>query len=126
MHKGDLESGMLKRRPTIHITLSNWYQIRAQVLKVKSHFIQTARDSIAVKHDFNQFESNTECLVFIDSLLADNEYLFPVEEHVESAVHGPKRKQRMSKAANEWPTSGLLPGGIYHTVYVHLILSSGE
>jgi hypothetical protein len=126
MHKGDLERGMLKRQPTMHIARSNWYKVRAQVLKVKSHFIQSARDSIAEKHDFNQFESNIECLVFIDSLLADNEYLFPLEEHVESAVRGPKPKQRVSKAANEWPTSTLLPGGIYHTVYVHLILSSGD
>jgi len=117
---------MLKRRPTLDITRSIWYQVQAQVNKVKSHFIQSARDHIAEHYDLHRFESDAECLEFIDSLLADNKYLFPVAERVEGGVRGPKLTQRVSKAANEWPASTLLPGGSNPRVYLHQILSSGE
>jgi len=117
---------MLNQRPTLDITRSNRYQIRAQVDQVKSHFIQSARDNIAEIYDLHCFEFNAERLKFIDSLLADNKYLFPLAEHVEGGVHGPKSTQRVSKAANEWPASTLLPGGSNPTVYLHQILSSGE
>ena len=100
---------MLKQRPTLDITCSNWYQVRVQVDKVKSHFIQSARDDIAELYDLHHFESATERLKFIDPLLADNEYHFPVAEHVEGGVRGPNPKQRESKAANEWPASTLPP-----------------
>jgi hypothetical protein len=50
-------------------------------------------------------------LEFIDSLLADNKYLFPVAEHVEGGVRGPNQTQRESKAANEWPASTVLSVG---------------
>jgi hypothetical protein len=126
MHKGDLERGMLKRRPTLDITRSIRYQVRAQVDKVKSHFIQSARDHIAELYDLHRFESDAERLQFIDSLLADNKYLFPVAERVEGGVRGPNPTQRVSKAANEWPASTLLPGGSNPGVYLHQILSSGE
>jgi len=89
MPMGDLARGMLKQRPTLDITRSNWYQVCAQVDKVKSHFIQSARDNIAEQYDLHSFESNAERLEFIDSLLADNEYLFPVAESVEGGVCGP-------------------------------------
>ena len=45
--KGDLERGMLNQQPTLDITRSNRYQVRAQVDKVKSYFIQSASDNIA-------------------------------------------------------------------------------
>jgi hypothetical protein len=93
---------MWKRRPTLDITLSIQYQVRAQVDKVTSHFIQSARDHIAELYDMHRFESDPECLDFIDSLLADNMYLFPVVQHVEGGVRGPNPTQRVSKAANEW------------------------
>ena len=117
---------MLKQWPTLDITRSNWYQVRAQVDKVKSHFIQSVRDNIAELYDLHHFESAAERLEFIDSLLADNKYLFPVAEHVEVGVHCPNPTQRESKAANEWPASTLLPGGSNPAVYLHQILSSGE
>jgi len=126
MHKGDLERGMLNQRPTLDITRSNRYQVCAQVDKVKSHFIQSARDNIAELYDLHRFESNAERLEFIDSLLADNKYLFPLAERVEGGVRGPNPTQRVSKAANEWPASTLLPGGSIPAVYLHQILSSGE
>jgi len=126
MHKGDLERGMLKKRPTLDITRSNQYQVRAQVEKVKSHCIQSARDNIAELYDLHRFESDAERLEFIDSLLADYKYLFPVAEHVEAGVRSPNATQRVSKAANEWPASTLLPGGSHRAVYLHQILSSGE
>jgi len=127
MHKGDLESGMLKRRPpTLDITRSIRYQVRAQVNKVTSHFIQSARDHIAELYDLNRFESDAERLQFIDSLLADNKSLFPVAERVEGAVRGPNPTQRVSKAANEWPAFTLLPCGSNHGVYRDQILSSGQ
>ena len=81
-HKWDLQRGMLNQRPTVDITWSNRYQVRAQVDKVKSHFIQSARDNIAELYDHHRLESAAEHLAFIDSLLADNKYLFPVAEHV--------------------------------------------
>jgi len=125
-HKRDLETGMLKQRPTLDITRSNWYQVRAQVDKVKSHFIQSARENIAEFYDVLRFESTPECLEFIDCLLADNKYLFPIAERVEGGVHGPNATQRELKAANEWLASTVLPGGTYPAVYLHQILSSGE
>jgi len=92
---------MLKQPPTLDITRSIRYQVRAQVDKVKSHFIQSAKDNIAELYDLHHFECNAERLEFIDSLLADNKYLFPVAECVEGGVRGPNPTQRVSKAANE-------------------------
>jgi hypothetical protein len=100
-HKGDLEGGMLNQRPALDITRSNWYQVRAQVDKVKYHFIQSTRDNIAEHYDLHQFESAAEHLEFIDSLQADNKYHFPIAERVEGGVCGPNPMQRESKAANE-------------------------
>jgi len=125
MHKGDLERGMLKQRPTLDITPSNWYQLRVQVNTVTQHFIESARDTIAKVNDLHRFESDAECLEFIDSLLANNKYLFPVAEHVEGGVCCSNATQRVSKAANEWPASTLLPGRCNPGVYLHQILSSG-
>jgi len=125
-HKGDLERGMLNQRPTVDITRSNQWQVRAQVDKVKSHFIQSARDNIAELFDHHHFESATERLEFIDSLLAEDMYHFPVAERVEGGVHGPNPTQRESKADNEWLASTLLPGGSNPAVYLHRIWSSGE
>jgi len=102
------------------------YQVRSQLDKVKSHFIQSARDNIAELYDLHRFELAAERLEFIDSLLADNKYLLPVAEHVEGGVRGPNPTQRESKAANEWPASTLLPVGSNPAVYLHQILSSGE
>jgi len=99
---------MLKQRPTLDITCSNRYQVRAHVDKVISHFIQSARDNIAELYDLHRFESATEHLEFIDSLLADNKYPFPVAEHVEGGVRGPNPMQRELKAANTWPASTVL------------------
>jgi len=93
---------------------------------VKSHFIQSARDNIAVLHDLHRFESAAEHLEFIDSLLADNNYLFPGVEGGEGGVRSPNPTWRESKAANEWPASTLLPGRSNAVVYLHQILSSGE
>jgi len=117
---------MLNQRPTLDITRSNRYHVRAQVDKVKSHFIQSARDHIAEQYDLHRFESNAERLEFIDSFLADNKFLFRLAERVEGGVHGPNPTQRMSKAANKWPASTLLPGGSNPAVYLHQILSLGE
>jgi hypothetical protein len=117
---------MLNQRPTLDITRSNWYQVRPHVHKVKSHFIQSTRDNIAELYDLHCFESTAERLEFIDYLLADNKYLFPIAERVEGGVHGPNATQRESKAANEWLASTLLPGGSNRAVYLHEILSSGE
>jgi len=117
---------MLKQQPTLDITRSNRYLVRVQVDTIKSHFIQSARDNIAELYDLHHFESDAECLNFIDSLLADNEYLFPVAERVEGGVCGTNPTQRESKTANEWPASTFLPGGSNPAVYRHQILSSGE
>jgi len=76
-------------------THSNQYQVRAQVDKVTSHFIQSARDHIAELYDLHCFESDAEHLEFIDSLLADNKYLFPVSACVEGGVRSPNPMQRV-------------------------------
>jgi len=117
---------MLKQRPTLDITHSNRYQVRAQVDKVKSHFIQSARDNIGELCDLHRFESAAERFEFIDSLLADNKCLFPVADRVEVGVRSANPTQRESKVANKWPASTLLPGGSNPGVYLHQILSSGE
>jgi hypothetical protein len=117
---------MLNQRPTVDNTRSNRYQVRAQVDNVKSHFIPSVRNNIAELYDLHPFESAAEHLEFIDSLLADNKYLFPVAGHVEGGVHGPNPTQRELKADNEWLASTLLPGGGNPMIYLHQILSSGE
>ena len=117
---------MLNQRPTVDITRSNRYQVRAQVDKVKSHFIQSPRNNIAELYDFHRFESAAERSEFIDSLLADNKYPCPIAERVEGGVRGPNPTQRESKADIKWLVSTLLPGGGNPAVYLHQILSSGE
>jgi len=83
-------------------------------------------DNIAELYDLHRFESNVERLEFIDSLLADNKYHFPVAEGVEGGVCSPNPTQRVSKAAEEWPVSTSLPGRSTPAVYLHQILSSGK
>jgi hypothetical protein len=110
----------------VDITRSNWYQVRAQVDTVKSHFVQSAMDNIAELYDLHRFESAAECLEFIDSHLADNKYRFPVVECVEGGVRGPNPTQRESNAENERLASTLVPGTDTTVVYLDQILSSGE
>jgi len=117
---------MLKQQPTLDITRSNRYQVRAHVDQIEFHFFQSARDNIAEHYDLHRFESAAERLEFIDSPLADNKYLFPVAERVEGGVWDPNPMQRESKAAHERPASTLLRGRINPAVYLHQILSSGE
>jgi len=117
---------MLKQWPTLDITRTNRYQVRVQVDMVKSHFIQSVRDNIAELYDLHCFESAAERLEFIDSVLADNKYLFPVAERVKGGVRCPNPMQRESKATNEWLLSTLLSGGSNPTVYLHQSLSSGK
>jgi len=126
VHRGDLERGMPKQRPTSDITRSNQYQVRSQVDTVKSHFIQSARDNITENYDLHRFESATERLEIIQSLLGHNKDHFPVAECVEGGVHSPNPTQRELIAADEWPASTLLPGGNNPAVYVLQIVSSGE
>jgi len=117
---------MLKQRPRLNITRSNRDHVRAQVDKVKSHSIRSARDIITQLYVLHRFESNPECLELIDSLLADNKYDFLVEDRVEGGARGPNPMWRESKAANEWPVSTLLLGESNPGVHQHQILSSGE
>jgi len=117
---------MLNQRPPLDIPCSNRYQVHAQVDKVKSHSIQSARDNFAELYDLHRFESAAVRLEFIDSLLADNKYLFPVADRVEGGVRGPNPMQRESKADNEWLATTALPGGSNSAVDLHQISSSGE
>jgi len=117
---------MLNQQHTLDITHSNQYQVRTQVDKVVSHFVQTARDNIAELYDLHHFESNAERLEFIDSLLADNRNLFPLAECVEGGVRGLNPTERVSKAADKWPTFTLIPRRCNPPVYPHQISSSGE
>jgi hypothetical protein len=114
---------MLKHRPTLDITRSNQYQVQAQADMVKSHFIQSVTDNIAELYDLHRFESAAELLEFIDSLLADTKYLFPIAERVEGGVRDTNPTQRESKAANEWLASTLVPGRSNPAVCLHQILS---
>jgi hypothetical protein len=79
---------MLNQRPTVDIKCSNQYEVHAQVDKVKYYLIQSARDNITELYDLHHFQSTTERLEFIDTLLADNEYRVPVPERVEGGVGG--------------------------------------
>ena len=117
---------MLNHRPTVDIICSNRYLVRAQVNKVKWLLIQSVRDNIAELYDLHRIESARERLHFIDSILADNKYLFLVAERVEGGVRGPNPMQGESKADNEWPASTSLPVGGNSAVYLEHILSSGE
>jgi len=117
---------MLNQWPTLDITCSNRYQVCAKVDKVKSHYIHSARDNIAERYELHRFESAAERVGFIESLLVDNMYRFPVAERVEGGVSSPNLTQSESKADNEWLASTLLPGRCNPAVYVHRILSSSE
>jgi len=117
---------MLKQQPTLDITHSNWYQVRAQFDKVKYHFIQSAGDNKAELYDLHHFESAAERMEIIDSFLADYKYVSPVAEHVEGGVGCTNPMQRESKAANDWVASTSLPGGTIPVVYLHQMLSSGK
>jgi hypothetical protein len=112
---------MLKQRPMSDSSCSNRYQVCTQVDNVKSHINQSARDNIAELYYLHRFESAAEHLEFIDSLLADNQYLFPVAEHVKGGVSGPNPTHRESKAANKWPASTLIPVRSNHAVYLYQI-----
>jgi hypothetical protein len=93
---------MLKQWPTLDITHSNQYQVRAQVDNVKSHFIPSARDNIPEHYDLHRFEFAAERWEFIDSLLADNQCLLAIAECMEGGVPGLNAMQRESKAAKKW------------------------
>jgi hypothetical protein len=122
MHKSDLDTVLLKRQPTLDITRSIWYQVRAHVNKLKVNFIQSARDHIAELYDLHHFESDAEHLEFIDSLLADIKYLFRVAVGMEDGVHGTNPMKIVLKAAKKLPASTLLPGGSNPAIYRHQIL----
>jgi len=112
---------MLKQRPTLDITPSNRHLVHAQVDKIKSHFIQSARENIAGRYELHRFESAAEHVEFIDSLLAGKMYLFPVADRVEGGVRGQNTTQRESKAANEWPVSSTPRGRNNPMVNLHQI-----
>jgi len=101
MHRGDIESSMLKQRPTLDIARSNQYHVQAQLDKVIFHLIESMKHNIAELYDLHQFESAAENLEFIDALLADNTYLSLVAQNVEAGVHGPNPTQRESEADHE-------------------------
>jgi len=112
---------MLKQQPMLHNTRSNWYQVHAQVNKVKSHFIQSARDNIAEQYDRRRFESASEHVEYIDYLPPDIRYLCPVADHVGVGVCGPNAMQRVSKDGNQWPVSiYFLAEEILWLIYVKL------
>lgn len=62
------------------------YQVSAHVYMVKFHFIQSARHNIPELHNLRYFESEVECLEFIECLLAKNYSQFLVAECVEHSV----------------------------------------
>jgi hypothetical protein len=117
---------MLKQWLKLDIKRSNWYQVRAQVDMVKSHFIQSARDNIAELYDLHRFESAAERLEFLDSLLADFKYHFPIADRAQGGVHRPNPTQTESQGANKGLAFTLLPGGSNPAVYLDRIVSSGE
>jgi len=72
MYKGDIERGMLKQQPTLDITRSNWYHVRAQVNIIKSHFIRSAWANVPELYDLHRSESDAKHLEFIDLFLVGN------------------------------------------------------
>jgi len=83
-------------------------------------------DNIAELYDLHCFESATDHLEFIDSLLMDNNFIFPVAEHEQCGVRSPNPTQTKSNAADKWLPSTSLPGGSNPAVDLHRILSSGK
>jgi len=114
---------MLKQRPTLDITRSNNYKVRAQVDKVKFHFVQLARDDIAERYDVHCIESGIEQLEFITLVVADNKCFLPVAEHVEGGIQSPNPIQRELKAEHKLLASTILPGGSIPMVYLHHIFT---
>jgi hypothetical protein len=112
--------------PILDITCSSCYQIWAPVDQIKSFLIYSVRDNIAEICDLHHIGSDTERVEFIDPILADNKYPFPVVEHVEGGVCAPNATLRVSNAANKWQASTELSGGSHPTILRHHIISSGE
>jgi hypothetical protein len=77
-NEGDFERGLAPRR--VAYSLLNCHQVRAQLDRVKSHFIAAARDNVAELYGLNCCETDAERLSCVDALLADDKYLFPVAE----------------------------------------------
>jgi len=73
---------MVNGRPTLDITSSTRSPVQAQVDKVYSHSIQSARYQVAQLDDLHRIESDTARSEFIDSFLGDNKYLSAVAERV--------------------------------------------
>jgi hypothetical protein len=115
---------MLKQWLTLDITCSNWHQFCSPVDKVKSHFIPSATNYIAVLYSLRRFESATERLQLIESLLADNMYHFPVAKRMEGGACGPKPMPRKLKAGNGQPVSTFLTGRCHSAVYINKMLLS--
>ena len=69
--------------------------------KFISHFIQSGRDKIVEHYHLHRFESDEEWLEFINFILADTKYHFPVAERVEGGVPSPNTTQREWKDAKE-------------------------
>jgi len=83
-------------------------------------------DNKAAGYDLHRFESAAERLEFIDCILADNQYLLPIAEHLEGGVRGQNPTQRESKAINECLASILLFDESNLAVHRYQILSSGK
>jgi hypothetical protein len=82
-------------------TLSNHYQVQAQVDKVKFRSIQSAQVNIAELYYLHRFESTAERLEFNDSLLADTKYLFAIAERVDGGLRSRNTTQRELKTVNQ-------------------------
>jgi hypothetical protein len=78
---------------------------------VKSHIIHSAWDDIFELYDVHCIEFHAECLELVDYFLADYNYRRSVAEGMDGGVRGPNRTRRVSKAANERPTSSFLSAG---------------
>jgi len=71
------------------ITHSNQYSVRPQVGTVITHRIQSASENITELGNFHCIDSDTVCLIYNDSLPADNQYHFPLADFVGGGMCSP-------------------------------------
>ena len=70
------------------INLLNWLKMRAQMDRVRSHFIMAVRDNTAELYGLNRCATDEERLQVVRELLEGNKYLFPEAERKEGGVSG--------------------------------------
>jgi hypothetical protein len=71
---------------TRRINLLNWLKMRAQMDRIRSHFIMAIRDSTAELYGLSRCATDEERLQVVQKLLEGDKYVFPEKEREDNGV----------------------------------------